>query len=77
MKTVAVTLDSASLAALERLTSRPTRRSRSAVVRQAVMALSEETLRLEREEREAKIFSTHRAALGRQAKALIREQAGS
>jgi Arc/MetJ-type ribon-helix-helix transcriptional regulator len=77
MKTVAVTLDSATLAALERLTSGPTRRSRSAVVRQAVLALSEGTLRLEREAREAQILRAHRAKLGRQAKALIREQAGS
>jgi Arc/MetJ-type ribon-helix-helix transcriptional regulator len=77
MKTVAVTLDSASLAALARLTSGPTRRSRSAVVRQAVMALSEETSRRQREEREGQILRTHRAKLGRQAKALVREQAGS
>ena len=77
MKTVAVTLDAASLAALERLTSGPSPRSRSAVVRQAVMALSEETLKREREEHERRILSTHRAKLGRQAKALIRDQAGS
>jgi Arc/MetJ-type ribon-helix-helix transcriptional regulator len=77
MKTVAVTLDSATLAALERLTSGRTPRSRSAVVRQAVLALSERTLRLEREEREGQILRTHRAKLGRQGKALVREQAGS
>jgi Arc/MetJ-type ribon-helix-helix transcriptional regulator len=77
MKTVAVTLDAATLAALDRLTSEPARRSRSAVVRQAVLALSERTLTMEREDREAKILRVHRAKLGRQAKALIREQAGS
>lgn len=77
MKMVAVTLDSATLAALDRLTSEPVRRSRSAVVRQAVLALSEKTLRMQREEHEGQILRTHRAKLGRQAKALVREQAGS
>jgi metal-responsive CopG/Arc/MetJ family transcriptional regulator len=77
MKTVAVTLDTATLAALDRLTSEPGGRSRSAVVREAVLALSERKLRMEREDRERQILSAHRAKLGRQAKALIREQAGS
>jgi hypothetical protein len=40
------------------------------------MAFSEETLRREREKREQQILRTHRAKLGRQAKALLREQAG-
>lgn len=77
MKTVAVTLDADTLAALERLTSQPGGRSRSAVVREAVLALSERTLRMEREDRERQILHTHRTKLARQAKALIREQAGS
>jgi metal-responsive CopG/Arc/MetJ family transcriptional regulator len=77
MKTVAVTLDADTLAALERLTSEPGGRSRSAVVREAVLALSERKLRMEREDRERQILHTHRKKLGRQAKALIREQTGS
>ena len=77
MKTVAVTVDADTLAALERLTSDPGRRSPSAVVGEAVLALSERTLRMEREDRERHILHTHRTKLGCQAKALIREQAGS
>ena len=57
--------------------SEPGRRSRSAVVREAVLALSERKLRMEREDRERQILHTHRKKLGRQARALIREQAGS
>lgn len=77
MKTVAVTLDSATLLALERLTSEAGGRSRSAVVREAVLALSERKLRMEREDQERRILRVHRTKLGRQARALIREQAGS
>jgi len=75
MKTISVTLDEVTLAALRRLTTEPEHRSRSAVVRAAVLALSEKTTRTEREERERRILRAHRAKLSRQAKALIGEQA--
>jgi Arc/MetJ-type ribon-helix-helix transcriptional regulator len=77
MKTISVTLDEATLAALRRLTTEPERRSRSAVVRAAVLALSERTIRTAREERERRILRTHRTKLSRQAKALMGEQADS
>ncbi len=77
MKTVAVTLDQASFDALDRMASRAGRRSRSAVVREAVLALSEATLKAQREERERQIFRAHRTKIGRQARALIKAQARS
>jgi metal-responsive CopG/Arc/MetJ family transcriptional regulator len=66
VKTIAISIDDASLAALDRLARGG--RNRSELVRQAV---SELVKRLERERREA----TERRALARSRKALSRETA--
>jgi len=82
MKTIAISIDEATLGALDRLAaarsrsrrSSPARRGRSEVVR---LALREYILRQEREQREAReriAISRHRDLLARQAAALVEEQ---
>jgi metal-responsive CopG/Arc/MetJ family transcriptional regulator len=73
MKTIAISIDEASLAALDRLARGG--RNRSELVRQAVAELVK---RLERERREVverKAIARHRRALSREAAALVADQA--
>lgn len=77
MKTIAVTIDEATLKALDELTGGNTRRSRSALVRTALREFAERELRREIEAKESAVFRKHRKRLARQARALILEQARS
>jgi metal-responsive CopG/Arc/MetJ family transcriptional regulator len=73
VKTIAISIDEASLAALDRLTRRG--RNRSELVREAV---SEFVKRLEREDREAherRALARSKRALARETSALVRDQA--
>jgi len=76
MKTIAITIDSATLDRVDRLAGRrPGRANRSRVIRQAVQ---EYVARLERaveDERETAVIRRHRGRLAQQAGALVREQA--
>jgi Arc/MetJ-type ribon-helix-helix transcriptional regulator len=82
MKTIAISIDEASLAGVERLTQAARRRkggrkraNRSEVVRQAVREFLERQLRQEREARDREIVRAHRGRIGREAAALVAEQA--
>jgi len=82
MKTIAISIDEASLAAVDRL-ARATgsrrggrkRANRSSVVRQALQEFLARQVRHEREEEDRRILAAHRDAIGRQAAALLAEQA--
>jgi metal-responsive CopG/Arc/MetJ family transcriptional regulator len=76
MKTIAVTVDEATLRLLDELAaSQSGRRTRSALVRAALRQYAESERRREVEERERDIFRKHRKQLGLQARSLIRDQA--
>jgi metal-responsive CopG/Arc/MetJ family transcriptional regulator len=82
MKTIAISIDDASLAAVDRLAhaaghrrSGRKRANRSEVVRQAVREFLARHQRREREEQDRRILSAHRDEIGRQAAALLAEQA--
>jgi metal-responsive CopG/Arc/MetJ family transcriptional regulator len=83
MKTIAISIDEASLQAIDRLARaggrarRPGRRagSRSEIVRRAVQEFIARQQRHAREEQDRRILATHRERLGRQATALVAEQA--
>jgi predicted transcriptional regulator len=76
MKTIAVTMDDATLRLLEQLsTSEPRRRTRSALVRAALREFAERERRRVNEEREREIFRKHRQQLGREARRLVQQQA--
>jgi len=82
MKTIAISIDEASLAAVDRLAQGAGRRhggvkkaNRSEVVRQAVREFLAHRQRHEREERDRRILSAHRDEIERQAAALLAEQA--
>jgi len=82
MKTIAVSIDEASLAAVDRLAQAAGRRrgrkraaNRSEVVRRAVQEFIARQRRNEREERDRRILGTHRDRIERQATALVAEQA--
>lgn len=82
MKTIAVTIDEATLRAIDKLArarnktgGQAARTSRSAIVRAALRRYVDAQEREAREARERRIFARHREKLARQAKALIREQA--
>jgi metal-responsive CopG/Arc/MetJ family transcriptional regulator len=77
MKTIAVTIDDATLKLLDALTGRTSRQSRSALVRTALREFAERELRREVEAKESAVFRKHRKRLARQARALIAEQARS
>ena len=77
MKTIAITIDDATLVKVDQLAGRgqQTRRNRSRLIRQAV---HEYVSRLEQtadDEREAAIVRRHRSRLAKQASALVRHQA--
>ena len=75
MKTIAVTIDDATLELLDELTGGASRRSRSALVRKALREFAERELRREIELKDAAVFHKHRKRLERQARALVSEQA--
>ena len=75
MKTIAVTLDAATLRMLEELGKEWTNESRSALVRRAVRDLAERVRRRRGEQAEAVLLRRHRAKLSREAAALVRDQA--
>jgi metal-responsive CopG/Arc/MetJ family transcriptional regulator len=77
MKTIAVTIDDATLKLLDELTAGPSPRSRSALVRTALREFAERELRREVEAKESAVFRKHGKRLARQARALIAEQARS
>jgi predicted transcriptional regulator len=74
MKTIAVTVDDATLRLLDELTAgEPRRRTRSALVRAALREFAERERRRVTEERE--MFRKNRRQLAREARLLIEEQA--
>jgi metal-responsive CopG/Arc/MetJ family transcriptional regulator len=76
MKTIAISIDEPTLAALDRLAGkRRERRNRSELVRQALAEFLAKRERLEMEARDRGTLARHRARLARQARALIAEQA--
>jgi Arc/MetJ-type ribon-helix-helix transcriptional regulator len=76
MKTIAVTIDEATLRVLDDLVSaEPRRRSRSALVRAAVREFVGRERRRQIEEREREIFRKRRKQLAREARLLVAAQA--
>jgi metal-responsive CopG/Arc/MetJ family transcriptional regulator len=75
MKTIAVTIDEATLKLLDELHATQPGRKRSALVRAALREFAERERRRVIEEREREIFRKNRKQLERQARALIKEQA--
>jgi metal-responsive CopG/Arc/MetJ family transcriptional regulator len=77
MKTIAVTVDEATLKVLDELTGRSTALSRSALVRRALCEFGERERRRQIEAKDGELFRKYRKRLARQARALISEQARS
>jgi len=81
MRTIAITIDEASLAAIDQLARGAGRHlpgkrgNRSEVVRRAVQEFVARHQRLEREEKDRRILGAHRDLIERQAAALVAEQA--
>jgi Arc/MetJ-type ribon-helix-helix transcriptional regulator len=76
MKTIAVTIDEATLRLLDDLVSTESRRrSRSALVRAAVREFAGRERRRQIEEREREIFRKRRKQLAREARLLVLAQA--
>jgi metal-responsive CopG/Arc/MetJ family transcriptional regulator len=82
MRTIAVSIDESSLAAIDRLAMAAGGRrggrkgsNRSALVRQALREFLDRRARREREERDRTILAARRGELERQAAALLAEQA--
>ena len=81
MKTIAITIDEPTLAAIDRLVrgsrkGTPQRRtSRSELVRRALQEFVVQVERAQREEQDRAILAKHRTVLARQAKALVGLQA--
>jgi metal-responsive CopG/Arc/MetJ family transcriptional regulator len=80
MKTIAISIDNASLDAIDQMARGMRRRgarpaSRSAVVRRALQEFIARQRRHEREESDRRVLAAHRKRLARQAKALVAEQA--
>ncbi len=77
MKTIAISIDEATLRSIEELAERaPARaRSRSQIIRMAIREFVATERQRARAVREREIFKKHRSRLARQAKALISEQA--
>jgi metal-responsive CopG/Arc/MetJ family transcriptional regulator len=82
MKTIAISIDETSLAAVDRLAHAAGRRqggakkaNRSEVVRQAVQEFLARQRRQEREERDRRILSARRTEIERQTASLVAEQA--
>jgi metal-responsive CopG/Arc/MetJ family transcriptional regulator len=76
MKTIAVTIDEATLKIIDELAaSQPRARARSALVRTALQQFVERERRRVQEQREDQIFKRKRKQLARQARLLIQGQA--
>jgi metal-responsive CopG/Arc/MetJ family transcriptional regulator len=75
MKTIAITIDEATLARVDRLAARDNSTNRSRVIRAAVQEYVSRAERATEDEREDAIVRRHRGRLARQARALVREQA--
>lgn len=75
MKTIAITIDDATLKLLDELRDASSRRSRSALVRTALREFAERECRRQVEAKDSAVFRKHRKRLARQALALISEQA--
>lgn len=84
MKTIAISIDEPSLAAIDRIagargrgavSARARKGNRSAVIRRALRDFIVRRQKQEREERERVILKAHRARVRRQAEALVAEQA--
>lgn len=77
MKTIAISIDDATLQRLDSIIkgNSASWRSRSEVIRQAVQQFVEALERRAEEERESEIFRRHASRLNRQAAALVKEQA--
>ncbi len=82
MKTIAISIDEPSLAAVDRLAQAAGRRqggrrtpNRSEVIRQALREFLAHQRRRQREEQDRRALSAHRDTLERQAAALVAEQA--
>lgn len=77
MKTIAITLDEATLRLMATLLPNGRFRSRSELIRHALHEFLAEAGRRQQEAREATVVRRHRARLNRQARALVREQSRS
>jgi metal-responsive CopG/Arc/MetJ family transcriptional regulator len=77
MKTIAVTIDEATLKMLDELSAGQPARKRSALVRAALREFAERERRRVTELREREVFRKNRTQLARDARALIKEQARS
>jgi metal-responsive CopG/Arc/MetJ family transcriptional regulator len=77
MKTIAITIDDATLKLLDELNAGQPARKRSALVRAALREFAERERRRVTEEREREVFRKNRTQLAREARMLIREQARS
>ena len=78
MKTIAISIDEATLKLLDELAEISSRhRSRSALVRTALCEFAELERNREIEAKESEVFRKHRKRLARQARMLIAEQARS
>ena len=77
MKTIAITIDEATLASVDRLVGRERRagKNRSQLIRQAVADYISRLERLAEDQREDLILRRHRGRLARQTSALVRAQA--
>lgn len=76
MKTIAVTVDDATLKLLDELSaSEPRRRTRSALVRAALREFAARERRRADEDREREIFRKHRHRLAQEARRLVEQQA--
>jgi metal-responsive CopG/Arc/MetJ family transcriptional regulator len=79
MKTIAISIDESSLAAVDRLAGRPGKGrktpNRSEVIRQAVREFLARRARLDREAEDRRVLAAHRAKLEREATVLLAEQA--
>jgi metal-responsive CopG/Arc/MetJ family transcriptional regulator len=77
MKTIAITIDDATVALLDELSAGQPARKRSALVRAALREFAERERRRVTEQREGEVFRKNRTQLAREARALIREQGRS
>jgi len=82
MKTIAISIDEASLAAIDRMAraaqpqrGRKRRANRSEVIRRAVREFIDRGKRREREDNDRAILAANREQIERQAEALVDEQA--
>jgi metal-responsive CopG/Arc/MetJ family transcriptional regulator len=75
VKTIAISIDETTLKVLNELVAKRPGRSRSALVRAALLDFAQREQRRLAEERERAVLKKNRRKLARQAKALIGEQA--